>query len=444
MRASLIAVFLVGAVVALLLPNRTASESDPSPFAFDVHVAAPSLTPQLGAGALVDLTGGVAAALLDAPGVGWFGVGDQADRVGAVATTTLIVVLSPGGDIARLCTGMMIDWTAVLTAAHCITDSGPVGGILVAPGANSVAAWQWPWGTALVRGWTLPRAWIEARLEFANLALLHLPDEAFPTHPGTFSILAALPDSYFEHDTSQPVFHAYLAKPSLGRMLTFFAGTLRLDGPTFAHSAVADETADGAPFEVRNSLVDERFLAGMRTGVDPAGSRGIRFLPEHLDGLKDFCKLQDCEISTVDRVNNPVPLPRPPIGHASRFVMPEPGAYVQPGPFGGPIPPAVFLSCLPDTGWSALYVWSESEGRWRHYLNTALGAPAATNAPEAGGIAILRRHEQVTLVTMKKTSSPSFWSGTTISVDLRGLRAPRCERFARWARRSPSSARSAT
>jgi hypothetical protein len=81
------------------------------------------------------------------------------------------------------------------------------------------------------------------------------------------------------------------------------------------------------------------------------------------------------------------------------------------GPLFGDVTPAKFMSCLPGTSWTGLYIWvgQGQDQRWLHYFNTAIpGVPGYVNDPSVNGIVKINRLQGVAIVMAATVNNPFF------------------------------------
>ena len=76
------------------------------------------------------------------------------------------------------------------------------------------------------------------------------------------------------------------------------------------------------------------------------------------------------------------------------------------GPLGGNISPAKWVSCLPSSSWSALYLWDGTHQRWGHYFNTARGVPDYVNDKDVGGIGTIPKFSGLAMFMDEQLTSP--------------------------------------
>jgi hypothetical protein len=78
------------------------------------------------------------------------------------------------------------------------------------------------------------------------------------------------------------------------------------------------------------------------------------------------------------------------------------------GPIGGDVPPATWISCVPNTAWTAVYIWDAPNQRWLHFFNTAAGTPAYVNNTSNGGITTIPRFSGVAVIMSQAVASAKF------------------------------------
>ena len=70
------------------------------------------------------------------------------------------------------------------------------------------------------------------------------------------------------------------------------------------------------------------------------------------------------------------------------------------GPTGGDVAPGTYISCVPATSWSAVYIWDAPNQHWLHFFNTGgnTNVPGFVNAPANGGINVIPRFSGVAII----------------------------------------------
>lgn len=78
------------------------------------------------------------------------------------------------------------------------------------------------------------------------------------------------------------------------------------------------------------------------------------------------------------------------------------------GPIGGDVTPAAWISCVPNTAWTAVYIWDAPHQQWLHFFNTAAGTPAYVNNTANGGISTIPRFSGVAVIMSQAVASAKF------------------------------------
>lgn len=68
------------------------------------------------------------------------------------------------------------------------------------------------------------------------------------------------------------------------------------------------------------------------------------------------------------------------------------------GPTAADVQAKDWVSCLPATSWSSVYIWDAPTQAWMHYFNTTAGVPAYVNQQASGGIGSIPRYSGVVVI----------------------------------------------
>ncbi|MEX0781058.1 MAG: hypothetical protein WD557_00290 [Dehalococcoidia bacterium] len=77
------------------------------------------------------------------------------------------------------------------------------------------------------------------------------------------------------------------------------------------------------------------------------------------------------------------------------------------GPLGADTAPGHYISCVPTSAWTAIYIWDAQNQKWQHYFNTD-DAPTYINNPDAGGIQTIKRLAGVVVLTTQAVPDATF------------------------------------
>lgn len=90
-----------------------------------------------------------------------------------------------------------------------------------------------------------------------------------------------------------------------------------------------------------------------------------------------------------------------------RLITLVPGFNLIGGPLVGNVEPDDFVACLPDTSWTAIYIWDAGAQSWEHYFNTEQpNIPDYINNLEAGGIDEIPRLAGVVIIMTQQVTNP--------------------------------------
>jgi hypothetical protein len=90
-----------------------------------------------------------------------------------------------------------------------------------------------------------------------------------------------------------------------------------------------------------------------------------------------------------------------------RLVTLVPGFNLIGGPLVGDVEPDDFVGCLPDTSWTAIYIWDPVAQSWEHYFNTEqANIPDYINNAAVGGIQEIPRLAGVVIIMTQQVTNP--------------------------------------
>lgn len=305
------------------------------------------------------------------------------------------------GHLSGTCSGSMVGFNVVLTAAHCLYDGGYVDSVLVVPGATPNSA---PFGVADAYRFAVPKGWGETGNRLYDFGLVFLDGAPFKNYASPYLTVAAVPDSYLA-DPNLVIATAGFPGDKPAASMWFTAGFDFSYDNTFLYTRMdAYPGQSGSPIYSLNQASNEVLLVGVFSAESPLANVALRFGPDHLTALQKYCADSGCSLTTrvvtVGRVPTPAATPtRAPTAAptpAAPTVHLTGGYNIFGGPTEGALTAADFTHCLPPGSWTALYIWDPQQQRWLHYFAST---PTYVNRATVGGISMIPKFAGIVLIT---------------------------------------------
>ncbi len=233
------------------------------------------------------------------------------NRIAVVDTTqpgwrAIVFLLMYDGDVmVSSCSGSMISYNVVLTAAHCIysrTEHSYHTKVLVVPGAYP--PYKSPFGAAFAYRMSVPKGWAnitdDREAHAYDIGLLHLEGQPFGNQIAPYLRLAAPSDSYFKSSTGLATAGYPGDKPE-GSM--WHNESTSVDDYYVSHDTIYTRLDEyfgqsGAPIYTFTTPPSAAYVISVVSYGNDYFNASIRFTTTWLDALKGWCSEQGCSFET--------------------------------------------------------------------------------------------------------------------------------------------------
>lgn len=337
-------------------------------------------------------------------------------------TIAHLILVDGGGNIEGECSGVMLNFDVVLTAAHCLYNGGLwEGGVLVAPGDRPGPA---PFGVGVGVDLGVPNGWISGVGKFDpdkpvppspyDYAIVHLDTHPWAGTLGPYLEIANVPDSYL---LRSDVALATAGFPGDKPFATMWATSTYVGSVDTTYLYTDLDIApgqSGSPIFTLSEADGVGYIFSVVSAGNAYFNRSVRFTAGVVSALHNFCEPRGCTFGYHLISDSPTPTPsvRPatptPVATSAGSGTRHTVAVTQGGNMvGGPSVTDVsieqFLRCVPADAWDALYIWSAREQRWLAWFGSSV--PAYVNRAPLGRAAMIPRYSGVYLVMNAKAPS---------------------------------------
>ncbi|MBI2766900.1 MAG: trypsin-like serine protease [Chloroflexi bacterium] len=271
------------------------------------------------------------------------------DRVPVTDTTQapwrsiVHLVMFNGSSLLGECSGSLVNYNVVLTAAHCIIENGQlaVDSVTVVPGETPSA---FPFGKAYATRFSVPQGYIDAGGVEYDMALLYLDGSPFGSLTAPYLQIASVPDSYFAASDVVTASAGYPGDKPLGSMWFSAGFTVNVDATRIFTQMDAYPGQSGSPIYTFSQQRNELFVVGVYSREAPAYNVAVRFTSVHLAALTQYCASNGCTLSVLDRTAGGSAIPATatatPTATPTGTSTPTPTASATPTQTTTPIPGA--------------------------------------------------------------------------------------------------------
>ena len=224
-----------------------------------------------------------------------------------------LVVFDEFGEASHQCSGILLNYDVVLTAAHCVWDDysdEPFGSIIVVPGDDGFLPFPFGAGGANGLSISIPRGYRETDEPEFDFGLVHLEVRDFGAEIGPFAILSTATDDFFNHPETILLSSGYPGDKPFGTQWSVGAYVDHVE-PTLIY-ALMDSFGgqSGAPMFGVNLISEESAVVGVFTSASATMGRGLRLSDLHIDALHNYCEDAGCSFSST-HLDAPIPAPTP-------------------------------------------------------------------------------------------------------------------------------------
>lgn len=249
-----------------------------------------------------------------APGVGAATVFGDDDRLPVLDTTqpgwrtiVLLLIYNQYGELDGACSGSMLNYNVVLTAAHCLYSSGNyVGSVLVAPGASPYSA---PFGVASAVRMAVAKGWAEGNGLLSGIGpvppspydfgLVFLDDAPFGNQIAPYLTVANVPDSYFARADVEIATAGYPGDKVTGSMWTASSFEYAFDGDYLYTALDIYEGQSGSPIYTLTTTDGGGYVFSVVSGGNARYNRSVRFTEPVIQALNRYCESEGCTIHSA-------------------------------------------------------------------------------------------------------------------------------------------------
>jgi V8-like Glu-specific endopeptidase len=228
-------------------------------------------------------------------------------------SVALIFALDLNGNILWECTGSLLNYNVVLTAAHCVWDDflgTYIDALAVAPGAT---AEEPPYGIGYAFGFSVPNGFTnDAGPEF-DFALAFLAGNPFQGLIGPYMTVGAPTDGYLDHPDTMIASAGFPADKPFGTMWFSSDFVLAYDEALLYTQMDAYPGQSGSPIYTINASFPGAAVIGVYSTEGLISNQAVRFNENHLAAFHQYCADRGCSVETavIDVGTGPPPGPPP-------------------------------------------------------------------------------------------------------------------------------------